>query len=108
MTVARRVGMQRKTPLKRATSTRRRGGAPTDFSKTTKQAITVRSGGRCEARWDDRCVGVGQVFHHVLRRSQGGRGTVDNGAHLCRPCHDRVHAHPADAYARGLLQRSGS
>lgn len=53
------------------------------------------------------CDGRAVLFHHVLRRSKQGKGTADNGLHLCNPCHLWIHANPAISYERGWLARSG-
>lgn len=100
--IARSSTEMRRTPMKKA------GTSPTDFPKSAKEAIARRSGGRCEASWAPDCTGRGEVFHHILLRSQGGKGTADNGAHLCNPCHTHVHANPAQSYLRGLMRRSGT
>lgn len=71
---------------------------------TVKSQIVARSNGQCEARLDG-CAGAGHHLHHVLRRSQGGKETVDNLIHVCWTCHNTIHANPADALERGLLAR---
>jgi 5-methylcytosine-specific restriction endonuclease McrA len=43
-----------------------------------------------------RCVRCGSYYvesvpHHVIYKSQGGPGTVDNGVTICRNCHDWAH-----------------
>ena len=45
--------------------------------------------------------------HHVLRRSQGGKDTVENLIAVCRAHHDWIHQHPAKSYSLDLLRRSG-
>ncbi len=62
----------------------------------------VRSGGRCEADIVGWCMKWATVFHHVVLRSAGGADTADNLLHICRPCHDYIHANPAAARALGL------
>lgn len=67
-----------------------RRGAQGKFSTKTMKEIFERDGGRCV-----RC-GTYQNLeskpHHVIFRSQGGPGTVDNGVTVCRPCHDEAHS----------------
>lgn len=66
-------------------------------------ALTARSHGICEMCGYQPAV----IRHHKLRRSQGGKNTLENLLHLCTEDHDRVHAFPAWAYERGwLLRRS--
>lgn len=65
---------------------------------------TNSAGSRCQATAFDAIVDT----HHVLRRQHGGQDTVENCITLCRPHHDFVHSHPADAIAAGyLLPRPG-
>ena len=33
------------------------------------------------------------TFHHIKPRSLGGKDTIENGANLCRNCHDLIHKH---------------
>jgi hypothetical protein len=63
--------------------------------------LEARSRGVCEI-----CgFGVAIHRHHRLRRSQGGTNDLGNLLHLCRLCHDTVHAYPAASYDRGWLLR---
>jgi 5-methylcytosine-specific restriction endonuclease McrA len=39
---------------------------------------------RCGARYTE--------IHHIIFRSAGGAGTVDNGACVCKTCHDLAHS----------------
>jgi 5-methylcytosine-specific restriction endonuclease McrA len=64
-------------------------------------ALIARSRGICElCGW-----GVAIHRHHRMRRSQGGTNDLENLLHLCRACHDTVHAYPALSYDRGWLLR---
>lgn len=57
------------------------------FSKQTRLTIIERDNGfcvRCGAMYDD--------IHHCHFKSQGGRGTVDNGVCVCRKCHTWAHS----------------
>ena len=71
-----------------------------DFSPYTRQEIIRRSASMCEMPG---CSHRGEVFHHRLRRSQGGMGTVDNGLHLCNLHHLFVHANAAESFEQGWL-----
>jgi len=56
-----------------------------------KTLIRIRSGGRCEVVVDGhRCVRDAKDGHHVVKRSQGGDGSVQGVIDVCRPCHDRT------------------
>lgn len=59
------------------------------FSAKTIQSIGERDGWLCV-----RCRSpyIEAVPHHVIYKSQGGLGTVDNGVTICRPCHDLAHS----------------
>lgn len=78
-----------------------------EFSPAVKKEARFRSGGRCEIHLQPSCGGRAVLFHHVLRRGQGGKGTLDNCLHLCNWCHAYVHANPAISYENGWLRRSG-
>lgn len=58
------------------------------FSPKTIQAIGERDGWLCV-----KCKSpyIESVPHHVIFKSQGGLGTIDNGVTICRPCHDWAH-----------------
>lgn len=56
------------------------------FDAETRERIIDRDGGLCRE-----CGGPGGEIHHVLYKSQGGRGVFTNGLLLCQICHRRVH-----------------
>lgn len=89
----RRVGMKRKAVSSKG-----------EFTPAARNEVERRSGGRCEAMTSI-CRGPAVHIHHILRRSQGGKGTADNGLHVCQPCHTFLHDHPEMAYARGWMVR---
>lgn len=66
-----------------------RRGVSARFSTKTIKIIIERDGGRCV-----RCGSpyIESVPHHIIYRSQLGKGTVDNGCCICRPCHDLAHS----------------
>lgn len=68
-----------------------------------RPVLMVRSGGRCEARFDQQCWGVGKEIHHRLPRSAGGSHTSANCLLVCPHCHAQIHANPQTARARHLL-----
>jgi hypothetical protein len=57
----------------------------------------------CEARIAEGCTGRNEHAHHRRLRSQQGETTDVNLLAVCRPCHDQIHAYPAESYALGLL-----
>lgn len=70
--------------------------------------VMARSKGRCELRLPG-CRGIADCLHHRLRRSHGGSHTADNLLALDNAgCHSHVHAHVAEAYARGWMIRGVS
>lgn len=56
------------------------------FSKAVRKAIIERDNGLCV-----RCGRPYEDIHHIQFRSQGGEGTIDNGACVCRSCHEWAH-----------------
>lgn len=63
-------------------------GVSGKFSPKTIQRITERDKGLCV-----RCGSpyIESVPHHVVYRSQLGKGTVENGVTIDRKCHDWAH-----------------
>jgi 5-methylcytosine-specific restriction endonuclease McrA len=59
------------------------------FSKRTIQTIGERDGWLCV-----RCRSphIETVPHHIVYKSQLGKGTADNGVTICRPCHNWAHS----------------
>ena len=96
-----RTPLNRKSPLRR-TPFFRKPAKKSQVPPEIRDAVTARSGGLCE--WPS-CPNPATDLHHKQMRSQGGKHTVDNLAHLCRGCHDRIHANPAQSYEAGWLIR---
>jgi len=59
-----------------------------NFSKKVREQIYERDNGCCR-----NCGGIGTEIHHVIFRSQGGRGVYTNGLLVCHYCHRRIHDH---------------
>ncbi|MHA7967734.1 HNH endonuclease [Paenibacillus sp. CAU 1782] len=66
-----------------------RRGVSGKFSAKTIKIIKERDGWRCV-----RCGSyyIEPVPHHIIYRSQGGPGTVDNGVCVCPECHRLAHS----------------
>lgn len=97
--------MKRTTPLRRVGKKGRRDAAEL---KRVKAEVLLRSRGRCEAwEFSPLCTHYGVVTHHIVRRSQGGTNDPENLLWACVPCHDRIHAAPAEALTRGFLKPGG-
>lgn len=56
------------------------------FSQSTRAIIIERDQGLCQI-----CMSEGQSVHHIIYRSQMGRGVYTNGIVLCADCHTKVH-----------------
>lgn len=72
------------------TRQKKRRGVKGKFSTKIITKILERDNGRCV-----RCgtyQNLESVPHHIIFRSQGGTGTVDNGVTVCRTCHDWAHS----------------
>ena len=78
----------KESQLYKKRSAPRRGVASKFSTKTIKQIIE-RDGGRCV-----RCGShsIESVPHHIIYRSQLGKGTVDNGCCVCPECHRLAHS----------------
>jgi hypothetical protein len=105
-----RTLLRRRAPLRARTPLRRRPIAlklrvdPPELV-AAKQVVRHRSGGRCEARWEN-CTGRAEHAHHRLRRSQGGGHTPENLLDVCGICHLSIHSQVARAVNAGFLVRS--
>lgn len=67
------------------------------------EAVKARSGGVCELCRD----APATHMHHRRLRSQGGRDTVENLAHLCNICHNvTIHGNPDWAKRHGWIVSS--
>ena len=70
-----------------------------------RAAVRRRSRGRCEVGAPP-CTTWAHAAHHVKR----GTPRVHDpafGLDTCTPCHEYLHAHVAESYARGWLVRRG-
>lgn len=75
-----------------------------------RKTLAERSKGWCEAQLPC-CLGRATDPHHRITRKDGGRqgeakersDRLSDLLHLCRCCHDWVHAYPAKARPLGLL-----
>jgi HNH endonuclease len=77
-----------------------------EFSPTVRLLVERRSLGMCEVQ-ETGCWGKATMLHHIRRRSQGGKGTVENALAVCAHCHTWIHEHVAISEERGHLVRSG-
>jgi len=59
------------------------------FSAETIRAIYERDNGACVKCGTSSDLEA--VPHHIIYRSQLGKGTIDNGCVICRPCHNWAH-----------------
>lgn len=75
-------------------------GKPHRIPVSVKLATLAMWGSAC--RWCEQPGGAVD-FHHVQRRSQGGRDEPENLRPLHRKCHEQVHANPLEAKVRGFL-----
>ena len=100
-----RTPLKRGGPLVRRTPLRSR--PEPSHLRDAKHAVRERSRGQCEAVTPV-CTGKGEHFHHVLRRSQGGKHSAENLLHVAALCHAYIHDSPAESYERGWLKRSGA
>lgn len=85
----------------------RKNDVPADFPKPVRRVIIARDEGRCVYRRADgkRCARKVEGIHHVIFKSHGGLGTVDNGVLVCghhhRWAHGRVKLEPNEAPEAG-------
>lgn len=80
----------------------RRAAWEAEFRSARKQVIE-RADGRCE-----RCGWMPVLWsslhvHHKAGRRLPDANRLDLLAALCPPCHEHVHAHPAESYTDGWL-----
>lgn len=74
--------------------------------RAIREQVFERDGGCVmrDGRWG-KCFGE-PTFHHLLKASQGGKYTVENGICLCVGHNCKVEDEPAAAYALGLVVKS--
>ena len=75
--------------------------------KVARRACFLRDEGNCQ-----RCLRPATDAHHRKVKGMGGTGDEEtkyglaNLVSLCRPCHNYIHAHPAESYELGWLVHS--
>ncbi len=82
-----------KKPYKKHKPTRAKRG---QFSKKDIEKVEERDGGACIL-----CHEPAEEIHHIIYKSQNGRGVFTNAASLCRICHIAAHS---DADIRKTLE----
>lgn len=92
------------TPLKPASTLRRRPTPPDPLTPVIRAAVAQRSGGRCEVGAVRLCTGHGEHVHHRKLRRFGDHRPV-NLLHVCMFCHESIHANVPRSYAMGWLLR---
>lgn len=65
------------------------------------QAAIGRSEGTCEVMNPFTCTGQAEALHH--RKISGREHSIENCVHICKPCHDWIHANPTESYRQGWL-----
>ena len=66
-----------------------------------REQVWERSRGLCEVMADGCWREASQLHHRKLRRH--GDHSPGSLLAVCVPCHDHIHRHPAESYARGWL-----
>ena len=66
--------------------------------------VGERSRGVCEAA-TDACTGRAAHIHHIAGRGGPRPHRLENLLHVCRPCHDYIHAHPDESYLNGWMRK---
>ncbi len=83
-----------------------------EFSAKTKREMVKRSGGTCERhlwRPGEVCTKPAREFDHVQPDGLSGKPTLENGAHLCVPCHrSKTHEHDRPVMRRADNQRDAA
>lgn len=117
MTLERRTPLARGGPLKR-TSSRPKRPRDTGPTKTTREIVWARAGGRCELCGGSLAGMRGFSRHHRRPRRMGGSRLPDTNSPanlllVCGSatspdgCHQRIEAKRDQAYAEGLLLHDG-
>lgn len=88
-----------RTPVKAPVRSRR-----PDMSPGTRQAVTERSGGQCEAL-TIACTVQASHIHHIAGRSGSDPHRLENLLHVCSPCHSYIHANPGESYLNGWMRK---
>jgi 5-methylcytosine-specific restriction endonuclease McrA len=103
--------LKRKTPLCKVTKNKVKR-AKLKIPTAVRKAVQERSKFQCEAVEEKpvgnvilaiRCMNPASDMHHVLPKGRGGKHEENNLKHICRSCHNFVHANPKKARDKGLF-----
>lgn len=104
-----RTPLKRKTPLQQGPRTVRHRTArrvdDKEFLPSVKYEAARRAHFTCKFPGCERAI---QCYHHILMRSQGGKGSVDNCMPLCHRHHQHIHSNPEESYEQGWLRHAPS
>lgn len=78
------------------------GNSTIEFRGAEREAVEMRSKGRCEARTPV-CQTKARHIHHIKMKSRRGKGNRENGLHVCAACHQYIHLNVAWATRHGML-----
>lgn len=95
--IARRAAKPRQ-PAQRPSADRQH----TTWTQDTRDVVSSRSQGRCEAAIEGSCTGEATDLHHRQARRTRNHG-VPNALHVCRADHQWIHAHPTISRQLGWI-----
>ena len=110
--MVKRTRLERRTPLARTEIPRRHDRMKPVSAKRRKRdavyplsrrAIYERAEGMCEATVSFDCELGGYQVHHLAGRGGDDPHRLENLLLCCRPCHEWIHAHPAESYEQGFM-----
>lgn len=74
-----------------------------EFLPHVKAEAALRHHGHCAFPGCNRTI---RTYHHIRRRSQGGKGTLENCLPLCDDHHRYIHANVEESFERGWLRHA--
>ena len=93
-------GTRKRAKAARSRSAKRTADAIPD---TSRAEVYNRSRGNCEAGAPV-CHGIALHIHHKAGRTGPDAHSPEGLLHVCRECHEYIHAHPAESRERGWME----